>query len=64
MLLAALAYVKTYGADSPLWDEYDGFVVALTGEQPVTIKWLWTLVGRAPLPVAEAGRPGVLSTHW
>jgi hypothetical protein len=52
MLLAALAYVKTYGADSPLWDEYDGYVVALTGEQPVTINWLWTQYGphRFPLP--------------
>jgi hypothetical protein len=41
MLLTALAFVGTYGANVPFWDDFN-YVVALTGEQPITLTWLWS----------------------
>jgi hypothetical protein len=40
LLLAALAFVAKYGRNVPVWDDWD-MVPALTGQQPVTLSWLW-----------------------
>jgi hypothetical protein len=42
MTIAALAFVWRFGSDVPFWDEWN-IVNALTGAQPITIKWLWAL---------------------
>jgi hypothetical protein len=42
MTIAALAFVWRFGNDVPFWDEWN-MVNALTGAQPITIKWLWAL---------------------
>ncbi len=51
MLAAALLFVRTYGSNVPSWDEWD-MVPTLTGEQPVTLSWLWSEHNehRVPLP--------------
>jgi hypothetical protein len=40
LLVGALAFVLTYGSYVPFMDEWES-VPVLTGEQPVTIDWLW-----------------------
>ena len=43
MLVSAVAFVGRFGnAVFPLGDEWIGLVPALTGEQPVTLEWLWS----------------------
>jgi hypothetical protein len=51
MLTAALALVAVYGSNVPSWDDWD-IVPAVTGHQPVTLKWLWSQHNehRVPLP--------------
>ena len=51
MLLAALALVGTYGSNVPSWDGWD-MVPTLTGEQPISLTWLWSQHNehRIPLP--------------
>jgi len=52
MLVFALAFVRTYGSNVPLWDEWWGIVPVLTGQEPITARWLWSLHNshRIPLP--------------
>jgi hypothetical protein len=40
MLLATLAFVGKYGSNVPFWDDWE-MIPALTGEQPITARWLW-----------------------
>jgi hypothetical protein len=40
MSLAATAFVAHYGTNVPVWDDYS-IVVALIGDRPVTLEWLW-----------------------
>lgn len=51
MLLAAFWFVGQYGAEVPLWDDFE-LVPRLTGQQPVTARWLWSQHNehRIPLP--------------
>lgn len=51
MLLAALALVGSYGSNVPSWDGWD-MVPTLTGEQPISLSWLWSQHNehRIPLP--------------
>ncbi|HEX8198890.1 MAG TPA: hypothetical protein VF590_00245, partial [Isosphaeraceae bacterium] len=51
MVLAALAFVGRFGPRVPLWDDYD-VIPVLTGAQPLTGAWLWSLHNehRVPLP--------------
>jgi hypothetical protein len=52
MLVAALAFVGTYGSNVPFQDDWE-LVLVRTGDQPVTGAWLWEpLKGgyRSPLP--------------
>lgn len=51
MLSGALALVGLYGSNVPSWDGWD-MVPTLTGEQPVTLEWLWSQHNehRVPLP--------------
>ena len=50
-LVAALAFVWTFGADVPWWDEWN-MVPIVTGERPVDGSWLWAehFGHRLPLP--------------
>jgi hypothetical protein len=52
-LMAAMAvgYVVRFGADLPVWDDFD-VVAVVTGERPVTTEWLWSQHNehRVPLP--------------
>src|SRR5215831_13470412 len=50
MLIAALGYVWRFGSNVPFWDEWN-LIPALTGHQPVTLKWLWTPRNGHRLPV-------------
>lgn len=50
MLLAALAFVRKYGSNVPSWDGWD-MVPAMTGEQPITITWLWSQHNEHRVPV-------------
>jgi hypothetical protein len=53
MLLGALAFVIRYGRNVPFWDEWGLFADGiLTGDQPLTITWLWRQHNehRIPLP--------------
>jgi hypothetical protein len=42
LVLATCGFVWYYGLNVPYWDEWDGIVPAVTGEQPVTFAWLWS----------------------
>ena len=51
MLMTMLGFVWRYGSNVPFWDGWD-MVPPLTGNQPVTLEWLWSLHNehRVPLP--------------
>lgn len=51
MTIAVLLFVAHFGSNVPSWDDWD-MVPTLTGEQPVTIGWLWSQHNehRVPLP--------------
>src|SRR5215470_13424327 len=51
MLGASLAFIWKYGSNVPSWDGWD-MVPTLTGEQPITVSWLWSQHNehRVPLP--------------
>src|SRR5438105_8162010 len=51
MSLAILGFVYLYGANVPYLDDWD-IVPALTGNQAVTLRWLWSQHNehRLPLP--------------
>jgi hypothetical protein len=51
LLVGALTFVLTYGSYVPFMDEWE-MVPVLTGEQRVTLDWLWTQdsESRVPLP--------------
>ena len=38
--LATVIYVGQYGSNVPFWDDWE-VIPALTGEQPITWRWLW-----------------------
>lgn len=40
--VAVIDFVRTYTVDFPYFDEWD-LVPAITGQQPVTLRWLWSL---------------------
>jgi hypothetical protein len=40
MSVAAIAFVATFAANVPVWDDYS-VVAALLGDRPVTLHWLW-----------------------
>jgi hypothetical protein len=40
MTLAAMAFVAHYASNVPVWDDYS-IVLALIGDRPVTLQWLW-----------------------
>src|SRR5208337_2205560 len=44
MLILAIFLVLDYGSMVPFWDDWN-LVPWLTGEQPVTISWLWEQAG-------------------
>ncbi len=50
MFLAALGYVARYGSNVPSWDEWD-IVPTMTGEQPITVGWLWSQHNEHRIPV-------------
>lgn len=50
MLVAALAFVGTYGSNVPSWDGWD-MVPTMTGEQPITATWLWSQHNEHRVPV-------------
>jgi hypothetical protein len=39
--VSVLHFVRTYGVDFPYYDEWE-MVPAITGQQPVTLSWLWS----------------------
>jgi hypothetical protein len=41
MTLSALAFVGKYGSNFPMLDEWTEIVPAMTGNQPITLAWLW-----------------------
>ena len=51
MVVGALLIVARDGSNVPSWDDWD-MVPTLTGEQPVTLEWLWSQHNehRVPLP--------------
>jgi len=51
MLILAIFFVRDYGSMVPFWDDWN-YVPCLTGEQPVSISWLWAQASehRFPLP--------------
>src|SRR5271157_264438 len=53
MLLTVLAFVGTYSANIPFWDDFD-YVRALTGEQPITVTWLWAPHNEHRVPVPKS----------
>ena len=53
MSISALVFVRTLGSDVPLWDEWWGIVPVITGHEPLTLRWLWSLhndIHSIPLP--------------
>jgi hypothetical protein len=51
LLVLDLGFVARYGADAPVWDDFDVVPVAI-GERPLTVSWLWSQHNehRVPLP--------------
>jgi hypothetical protein len=51
MFIVMMGFVWWYGSNVPSWDGWD-MVPTLTGNQPVTMEWLWSLHNehRVPLP--------------
>ena len=51
MLLEALDFVSHFGVDVPYFDEWE-MIPALTGNQPISLQWLWSQHNehRLPLP--------------
>lgn len=51
MLLVMIGFVWKFGSNVPSWDGWD-MVPTITGYQPVTLEWLWSLHNehRVPLP--------------
>ncbi len=51
MLVAALWFVSRYSSNVPSWDDWD-MVPTLTGNQPITLEWLWSEHNehRVPIP--------------
>jgi hypothetical protein len=41
LFLAALIFVRKYGRNIPMCDEWSEMVPAMAGEQPITLAWLW-----------------------
>jgi hypothetical protein len=44
--------VAYYGSDIPIWDDY-AIVAALTGDQPITLNWLWEQCNEHRIPVPK-----------
>ena len=42
LLAVALGDVANFGPRVPIWDDYD-VIPVLTGQQPLTLEWLWSL---------------------
>ncbi|WP_373521802.1 hypothetical protein [Aquiflexum sp.] len=51
MLISMMGFIWSFGSNVPSWDGWD-MVPPLTGYQPVTLEWLWSLHNehRVPLP--------------
>jgi hypothetical protein len=51
MLIVMMSFIWRYGSNVPSWDGWD-MVPTLTGNQPITLEWLWSLHNehRVPLP--------------
>ena len=52
MLLAALAFVRRYGSNYPMWDDFS-FVPYQTGDEPISFAWLWSLYNEHLIPLPK-----------
>jgi hypothetical protein len=59
LFAAALAFVLTYGPPFPRWDDF-AMVPAITGGEPVTAGWLWSLHNEHRLPLPKLTLLGLL----
>ncbi len=50
MFAATLVFVGSYGSNVPCWDDWD-LVPTATGQQPVTLEWLWSQHNEHRVPV-------------
>ncbi len=50
MSAATLVFVGFYGSNVPCWDDWD-LVPTATGQQPVTLEWLWSQHNEHRVPV-------------
>lgn len=52
MLLGAALFVAVFGAEFPISEDY-GYVPAVTGEEPLTLGWLWSWVNEFRFPLTK-----------
>lgn len=66
MTAATLLFVAHFSSNVPSWDDWD-MVPTLTGEQPVTLGWLWSQHNehRVPLPrLILLGLKGIVGINF
>ncbi len=60
LLLGGLGFVSRFGPEVPVEDDY-ALVPALTGDQAITLNWLWSMHNEHRVPVP---RLLLLAAHW